>query len=161
MSTITSRITKVALLVVVLIFGFSGVAHAQRFRGRVGGRIVPRWNYSLGIRPFHDPFWGPYYPYGFYYPYGIDHATVRVQAVPKQTEVFVDGYCAGTAGNVRTTSVVTRLPCISGVSDGDGEHLRGGGFHVRERHTMQTLNPGEVIVPPPMPSRALHRHVAT
>ena len=42
--------------------------------------------------------WGPaFYPYGAYAFGGPSTADVRVQVVPKETEVFVDGYYAGTA----------------------------------------------------------------
>ena len=97
MSAITKGITKVALLVTVLIATFSATAQAQRFRGGFGGRVGPRWGFNLGVRPFYAPFWGPYYPYGAY-PYAVrPTADVRVQVLPKQAEVFVDGFYAGRA----------------------------------------------------------------
>ena len=78
MSTITKGISKVALLVAVLILTVSATAQAQRFHGGFGGRIHggfggrigPRVGFGLGIRPFYDPFWGPYYPYADY-PYAV------------------------------------------------------------------------------------------
>ncbi len=81
---------------------------------------------------------------------------MRVQAVPKQTEVFVDGYYAGTAGNVRTTSgghtITLYLPGYRTVTE--NIYVEPGSTY-KMRDTMQSLNPGEVSVPPPMPSRAL------
>jgi len=53
---------------------------------------------------FYDPFfWGypGWYPYGFYAPayggvYGHPTGSARLQVTPKQAEVYVDGYLAGT-----------------------------------------------------------------
>jgi hypothetical protein len=86
-------------------------AAAQRRGGPVhggGGRSV------VVVRPaygpyyyggYYDPFfWGHagWYPYGFYAPlaesgfYGRLTGSARLQVTPKQAEVYVDGYLAGT-----------------------------------------------------------------
>jgi hypothetical protein len=51
---------------------------------------------------FYDPFWGAYgwYPYGPYPPYGWGgiydtRASVRIQAKPREAQVYVDGYFVG------------------------------------------------------------------
>jgi hypothetical protein len=103
MSNITKQIMKSVLLAAALIVTVSATAQAQPFRhGGFGVRVGPR--IGIGFGGFYDPFWGPYYPYGAY-PYVIVDPTgwVRVKGVPKETEVFVDGYLAGTAGTVSTT----------------------------------------------------------
>jgi len=77
---------------------FEGHSHFDRPHGHifVGGR-------------FYDPFWGPFYPYGYAYPYGYGYpnwpyeysagisGTLKTEIAPKRTEVYVDGYYAGTA----------------------------------------------------------------
>lgn len=99
MRTITKAATT--LFIVVLALTWSASAQAQSRHGR---RVIvaPR---AYVYAPFvYDAFWGPfYYPYG--YPYGgfpydgyrSAGGSVKVQVVPKQAEVFVDGYYAGTA----------------------------------------------------------------
>jgi hypothetical protein len=159
MSTMTKRITMLALLVAVATFTFSGAAQAQRLRGGFGFRGGPRWNFGLGVGPFYDPFWGPSYPYGFY-PYVVEHPTaaVRVEAVPKQAEVFVDGYFAGTAGKVRTTPgghvITLYLPGYRTVTE--NIYVAPGSTY-KMQDTMDKLAAGEVSAPPPMPARpAMH-----
>lgn len=157
MSTITKGISKVALLVAVLIVTVSATAQAQRLHGGVGGRIGPRVGFGLGIGPFYDPFWGPYYPYTGY-PYVVEHptASVRVEVVPKQTEVFVDGYFAGTAGKVRTTpgghAITLFLPGYRTVTQ---SIYVAPGSTFKMQDTMDRLAAGEVSAPPPQPARPL------
>ena len=154
MSTITKGISKVALLVAVLIVTVSGTAQAQRFHGGFG-RIGPRVTFGLGIGPFYDPYWDPYYPYARY-PYVVNHptASVRVDVVPKQTEVFVDGYFAGTAGKVRTTpgghAITLFLPGYRTVTENIYVEP-GSTFKMRD--TMDRLAAGKVSAPPPQPAR--------
>ena len=109
-----------------MIVTVSAAAQAEPFgRGGFGVRVGPRASIGIGIaRPFYDPFWGPYYPYGVYpgvYPYVGQNliGKVRVEGVPKQTDVFVDGYFAGTP-----------LKVIAGLA-GAGER------HPASRHTRQ------------------------
>jgi len=101
--------------IVVLSCVLAGVAmlfptDAQAQRRRIV-RAAPRSVVVVGAgfyRPFfYDPWygwgapyygWAPYYgypPYG--YPYGYNGAaSLRLQVEPKHTEVFIDGYFAGT-----------------------------------------------------------------
>ena len=85
-------------------------AAAQRRGGPAhggGGRqaVVVRPAYGPSYYGgFYDPFfWGypGWYPYGFYAPvygagYGRPTGSARLQVTPKQAEVYVDGYLAGT-----------------------------------------------------------------
>jgi hypothetical protein len=156
MGTITKGITKVTLLVAVLTFTLSGATKAQGFRGGRGGfRGAPRGTFNLGIGRFYDPFWGPYYPYGLY-PYAVEHPTaaVRVEVVPKQAEVFVDGYFAGTAGKLRTTpgghEITLYLPGYRTVTQ---NIYVGPDSTYKMQDTMDRLGAGEVSTPPPLPTR--------
>lgn len=156
MSTITKRITKSALLAAALIVAFSGPAQAQRLRGGFV-RVVPGWNFNLGYSPHYNPFWGPYYPYGVYpeiYPYVVQHPTaaVKVEGVPKQVQVFIDGYSAGTAGTVRTTpgghAITLYLPGYRTVTE---NIYVAPGSTVKMHETMDKLAAGEMSEPPPAP----------
>ena len=82
-------------------------AHAQRRGARIRHSprhaVVVRASY---YRPFYRPFFSPFYgglywqryPYPYpYYGYRYDdRAEVRIQASPRDAEVYVDGYFAGT-----------------------------------------------------------------
>ena len=78
-------------------------ADAQRRAGRgirvVPGRVVVMRAYYAPL--FHDPWFSPYGPYGAYPPYYgpaygyAPAAALRIQAQPRETEVFIDGYYAG------------------------------------------------------------------
>jgi PEGA domain len=150
MSNITKRITNIALLVAALTVTASTVAQAHSFgHVRVG----------IGVgRPFFDPFWGAYYPYGFYpggYPYVGQSLTghVHVEGVPKQTEVFVDGYLAGTAGTVTTTpgghAITLYLPGYRTVTQ---SVYVPPGSTLKVNRPMDPLGAGEVSAPPPSPA---------
>lgn len=128
-------------------------AHAQRRGGRgpvrsvvvVGGYYSP-W--------FYDPWYGfPYWGYPPYYygaPYG-QYGSLRLQVEPRQTEVFLDGYYAGTVDDF--DGMFQRL----NVEPGDHElelYLEGyrsvrqkvyvqPGATFRVRHTMTPLQPGD------------------
>ncbi len=140
-------------------------AHAQRRRavrsggGRsvvvVGGHFYRPW--------FYDPWYGWGNPYGWYPPYAYGgryaDSSLRIQVEPKETEVFIDGYYAGTVDDFDGFFQRLRLA--------PGEHevqlyLAGhrtvrqkvylqptGTFRVR--HTMQPLGPGETPDPRPDP----------
>ena len=79
-----------------------GPGHGSRGRSVVVARPAYGPYYYGG---FYDPFfWGypGWYPYGFYAPlyatgpYGRPTGSARLQVTPKQAEVYVDGYLAGT-----------------------------------------------------------------
>jgi PEGA domain len=159
MSTIMKRSTRFALLVAVLVLTFSGAAQAQRLRGGFGVRVVPRWNFNLGVGPYYDPFWGPYYPYGFYpgiYPYVVENPTaVRVEGVPKGAQAFVDGYFAGTSGRVPTTPGGHAITLYLAGYRTITEHIYvAPGSTLKMKESMDKLAAGEVSAPPPAPTRA-------
>jgi hypothetical protein len=160
MSNITKRITTITLLVAALSITASGAAQAHSFHhGGLGVRVGPRATFAVGIaRPFFDPFWGPYYPYGFHpggYPYVGQSLTghVRVEGVPKQTEVFVDGYLAGTAGTVTTTpgghAITLYLPGYRTVTQ---RVYVPPGSTLKVNRPMDPLGAGEISAPAPSPA---------
>jgi hypothetical protein len=86
-----------------------------------------------------------------------------VQVAPKQTEVYVDGYYAGTADEF--DGVFKRLHTTPG---GHAITLHLEGYRtvtesiyvapdstVKMQDTMDKLGPGEVSAPPPPPARPL------
>jgi hypothetical protein len=76
-------------------------AHAQRRGRRGGGRgaVIVTAPVYLGYG-FYDPFWDWGYPgWGQPSPYGPPFANLgsaRLQVTPRQAEVYIDGYLAGT-----------------------------------------------------------------
>ena len=130
----------------------------------IGGYYYPTL-YRASL--WYDP-WGPgYYGYGaypYYYQYPIygprrydASGSVRVQVSPRQSEVFVDGYFAGTADDF--DGVFQRL----NIEPGEHEiviYLEGHrpfsqrlylqpGKSFNIRHTMEPLGPGEAAPPRP------------
>jgi PEGA domain len=138
----------------------------------VGGYYYPSL-YRASL--FYDP-WGPgyygYYGYGPYYQvqipiygrgrgYGYDRSgSVRLQVSPRQSEVFVDGYYAGTVDDF--DGVFQRLNIESGEHEiqvylagyrsfTQRFYLQPGkSFNIK--HTMEPLRPGETATPPPDPA---------
>ena len=100
------RIPRASLTLLVLLAAAlftADDASAQRRAGRgiraVPGRVVVMRAYYAPL--FYDPWFNPYgFGYGAYPPYGYGPAyqvgaSLRIQAEPRETEVFVDGYYAG------------------------------------------------------------------
>jgi len=155
MATIT-RTTTLLMAAMVLAVGVS--ASAATHRGRV--TAAPR-GYGYISPPLFDPFWGPYYPYGAYPIVVGPIADVRVQVVPKQTQVFVDGYYAGTAGDF--DGVFKRLHTTPGghaiTLYLDGYRTVTRNIYVRPdstfklQDTMDKLAAGEVSAPAPLPAQ--------
>jgi hypothetical protein len=94
-------LTFFTLAVVVLIAS----ATATEAQGRRGHRrVVVVGGYYPYASPFWfgDPWYGyhyPWRPYGLYGPYGyygFPEASVRLEVTPRDAEVYVDGYYAGT-----------------------------------------------------------------
>ncbi len=148
------------LMLAVLAVAWSVPAQALPLRG--GRFIVVQRGYAYPGY-FYDPFWGPYYPYGVYAAAGRPRADVKVEVVPKQTEVFVDGYYAGTAGefdgifkHLHTTPGGHAITLYL-----DGYRTITEGVYVRPdstfkmKDTMDKLAAGEVSAPPPLPARRL------
>ena len=149
------------------------VGAAVRVGPRVGAAVVVRGGPVRPYRyydPFYDPFWyggyyrpfywGPVVPYGSAY-YGnayYDDASLRIQVTPKQTEVYVDGYYAGTVDDF--DGVFQRLHLESGSHDLtlylDGFKAVHQRIYVqptstfRVRYTMQPLAAGEAAEPRPV-----------
>jgi hypothetical protein len=132
-----------------------GRRHARRPAVIVGGYYG-----SFVYDPFfYDPFFGPYGwgPYG--YPYYTVEAEVRVLVTPKDAEVYVDGYYAGTVDNF--DSFFQRLSVRPGghefVLYREGYRAIHQTVYVQPRstlslrHTMVPLAAGEAMEPRPVP----------
>jgi len=142
----------------------ASVAAAAPQRGRF---LEPRGRIIIG-GGFYDPFWGPFYPvypygygfgFGYGYPYTPGYRTssgeVKTEVTPKQTQVFVDGYYAGTADDF--DGAFKRLHTSLG-GHAITLHLEGyrtvtQNIYVRPdstfklTETMEKLAPGEVSAP--------------
>lgn len=168
-------------LALVLLFT-PAVADAQRrggghgVRGGGGGRVVVVNRSYRSYRPYYyspfyyDPFYWSYY--SWYYPsfygplppaywgYRMDNSSaVRLQVTPRQAEVYVDGYLAGTVDDFDGTFQRLNLP--------PGEHeivLYLAGYRTvsqkvylesrgtfRIRYTMEPLPAGAPPEPRPLP----------
>jgi hypothetical protein len=184
--TLTRKLTLAAAAAVLLAGPLiPDTAYAQRRGGAVrvaprsgAVRLAPRRGVVVAgayYRPlfydpfFYDPFWYPYaYPsrYGWYPPYAYgygggfydDSASVRLQVTPRETEVFVDGYYAGTADSF--DGMFQRLNLAPGEHDVT-LYLEGhrsvtqkillqprGDFRVK--HTMVALGAGDTPDPRPL-----------
>ena len=182
--TVTSL---VAVLAASIIWG--GQADAQV---RVGGGVrigTPRARVSVVVgryysrpyyyRPFYDPFYYDpfYFPYFYrpfyWYPaaqagYGYGrydgNAALRLQVTPRDTEVFIDNYYAGTVDDF--DGIFQRLHIESGAHDvtlyHDGFRTVRQRIYIqptgtfRLRYSMVPLGPGEApeprpVEPPPPP----------
>jgi hypothetical protein len=172
-----SRLFILILLAVSLSALWPARAEAQRATRRVVRRPVVRS--AVFIRSgFYYPYGGFYYPYGgFYpwsgyypwgfYPYGFyrydDSASVRIQATPRDAEVFVDGYYAGVVDDY--DGMFQRLRLAPGPHDIVLYHERFRSVReslylsphagYRLRHTMTPLGSGEAPeARPSAPDRA-------
>jgi hypothetical protein len=140
--------------------------HRAGVRIGVGVAIGPHWYPRYG---FHDRFYDPYYRYGQWYPpygyrtfYGPELAvsSLRVQATPREAQVFVDGYVAGEVDDF--DGIFQRLRLRPGPHeitvylDGYRTERRAlyfsPGTDQTVRLTLEPLRAGEVSEPPPPPS---------
>jgi hypothetical protein len=138
-----------------LAYGYGGYAgFGVSFSYGYGGYYGYGPYYAGYYRPYYAGYYGPYYggPYP-YYPYGAYDVSgnVRTQVAPRQTEVFIDGYYAGTVDDFDGT--FQRLNIEPG--DHDVELYLPGhrpyqvsvyvqpGRTFNIRHTMEPLAPGE------------------
>ena len=168
-----------AAVLAAIVFG-SGQADAQ-VRVRGGVRVVtPRTSVAIAVgrpyfyRPFYRPvyrsyyvnpfFYGPYYRPFYWYPYpAVGYAqfdggsAVRVQVMPRDTEVYIDDYYAGTVDDF--DGFFQRLHIEPGPHDvtlyRDGYRTVHQQIYVqtsgtfRLRYNMVPLGPGETAEPRP------------
>ena len=160
----TKRLPLIAAALIVTL-SVPALAHAQR-----GGRRViaarPVFVAPYYFTPFYDPFWD-FYGWGYPGWYGpgvynrafVEESSARIQVTPKQTEVYVDGYLAGTVDDF--DGITQRLRVSA------GEHvielyLEGHktiaqtilfqpGQSYRIRHAMEPLAAGEAAPARPTP----------
>jgi hypothetical protein len=122
----------------------------------VGVGVAPYYYRPYFYRPwFYDPWYGSGYPHWYqpypYYGRYADAASLRLQVEPKETEVFIDGYWAGTVDDF--DGFFQRLHLEPGEHDVE-LYLEGhrslrqkvylqpsGTFRIR--HTMVPLGPGD------------------
>ena len=110
------------------------------------------YGYGGYYRGYYRPYYAGRYDQGPYYGYRYDlSGTVRTQVAPRQTEVFIDGYYAGTVDDF--DGVFQRLQIEPGDHDialylpGHRPYQQrvyvqpGRTFNIR--HTMEPLAPGE------------------
>jgi len=179
MATMMKKTTLMVVLA-VLMLASSVPVQAQSRRG--GVVVVPRGGVYA---PFYrDPFWRPYYRYGGYpygaYPFGVypyvayrfpgrRGADVRVEGVPKQTEVFVDGYYAGTAGDfdgvfkhLRTTPGGHAITLyLDGYRTVTQDIYARPDSTLKMQSTMSRLAAGEASTPPPLPAPSAQAPAST
>jgi hypothetical protein len=123
----------------------------------------PYWYGSFGY-PFFYAGWGwPYGPYPYYYPYGgvayDASASLRLEVTPKDAEVYIDGYLAGTVDNFDGSFQRLRMP--PGGHELTLYHDKfktvhqslqlSSGSTFKVSYKMESLAPGEVAEPRPTP----------
>jgi hypothetical protein len=172
----------VAPLAIVLAAGILSGGHADaQVRVRGGVRVgAPRARAVVVVggyyrRPFYDPFYDPFYFNSFYRPYYRPFywypqaaygqriyegdASLRLQVSPRETEVYIDNYYAGTVDDF--DGIFQRLHIEPGSHDItlylDGYrtvhqriYLQPSGSTFRLRYMMQPLGPGDVAEPRPV-----------
>jgi hypothetical protein len=102
--------------------------------------------------------WGPWVPYGYY---GVNDlpASIRIEAEPREAQVFVDGYYAGVVDDFDGASQRLRLApggatitlYLEGYRTEQRRLYLPPGVDQRVRLTMQRLAPGERSEPPMAP----------
>jgi hypothetical protein len=137
---------------------------------RSGGVVVAAYYRPLFLPPFYSPFYDPWWypsPFGWYPPYGYGYAhaqtaSLRLQVSPREAEVFIDGYYAGTVDDF--DGAFQRLRLEPGGHELTlylaGHRTERRNIFLQEtgtfrfRHTMEPLAPGEAAEPrPPAPAR--------
>ena len=163
-----SRLLALVALPALLLLT-TATAEAQRARPvhhPGGGTVVVGAGWGYGY-PYYAPYWGwgpwgpwaPYPPYwaGYYYDLG---GSVKLDVKPKDTEVYVDGYKAGTVDDFDGTFQRLRLPegRYTIVLYKEGTKSETQNILVREgevtkfKHVMQPLAAGAPQDPRPVPS---------
>jgi len=167
-----TRFTASSLVVALgLLWPHETLAQSRRLVRAPARRVIIVGAYSYYSPWFYDPwfFWGP--PHAWYAPYpSVPYertASLRLQVEPRNTEVFVDGYLAGTADDF--DGIFQRLRLEPGEHEivlyleghrtvKQKVYLQPTGT-LRIRHMMEPLGPGEVAEPRPAPAEP--RPVAT
>jgi hypothetical protein len=138
-------------------------AQAQHLAISVGFGFGYGYGYGHG---FYNPWWGyPYGPYGPYpvvaYPYyGYEATAVRLQATPRNAEVFVDGYRAGVVDDFDGTFQRLSLPpgqheitvYLAGYRTWSQSVQANPGTSQKFQFALEALKPGEVNEPRPVPA---------
>jgi PEGA domain len=151
-----NRFTRIAPVAAMLMLTPSIPTNAEPLHARVV--VVPR---PFVDAPLYRPYYWNAYPYAFPYAVGSVYGDVRTQITPKQAEVYVDGFYAGTAGDF--DGVFKRLHLMPG---GHAITLYLPGFRtithdiyvrpdstVKMSDTMERVALGEASAPPPEPMR--------
>ena len=156
----------------IAVAGAPTFAHAQR--GHHGGArpVVSR---PVLVTPYYSPylydpfFWGFYgwgspvfYPPAFYGATVVQDSSARLQVTPRETEVYVDGYRAGTVDDFDGFSQRLRVApgehvidlYLEGHKPVSQTILFAPGETYRIRHTMEPLPAGEAAPPRPTPRPA-------
>jgi hypothetical protein len=165
------------VIVAVALVGLLMSAHVQAQRGPHGPRTrvvvgvgwgSPYWSpfWSPFWSPYYSPFWSPFWGPVFWPPVGFSGvgfvSEVRIQATPREAEVFVDGFLVGIVDDFDGWSQRLRLA--------PGEHeielFLDGHRSVRERMlfrpgetyriraTLEKADPSEPPATRPAPSAA-------
>jgi hypothetical protein len=167
----TRRIIWSGLILFSLAAALPETAEAQR--RRPGPRLVrasvvvvdagyqrwyaPRFRWSQW-----GPYGSPYPPYGYGYLRDAVTTSVRLEVTPREAEVFVDGYLAGTVDDF--DGIFQRLRLTPGPHEitiylegyrtlHESLYLSPGGDR-KLRYTMVPLSSGEAAEPPPSPAEA-------
>ena len=146
--------TRVAAVAAVPLLASSIPASAQRLHARVV--VAPR---PFVYAPVYEPYYWSARPYAHPYVVGSVDGDVRTQVTPKQAEVYIDGFYAGTAGDF--DGVFKRLHLMPG---GHAITLYLPGYRtithdvyvrpdstVKVSDTMERLASGQASAPPPEP----------
>lgn len=156
MSAIIKRV--IALAAGMTLVG--AVSASAQPRGVV---VVPR---ATIVRPFvSDPFWGPWYGFGYpyyAYPYAVRPDTdIKTHVTPKDAEVYVDGFYAGRAkdfdGIFKELHVAPGGHAVTLYLDGyrttTQEVYVSPDSTFKLNATMEALPAGEKSAPVPVPAR--------
>jgi hypothetical protein len=130
------------------------------------GAWGPYWGYA----PYY---WGGYWGWGGYgyggwgpwgpYPYGIQiddqTASLRLEIAPREAQVFVDGYAAGTVNDYDGVFQRLRLRpggheitvYLNGFRTVSQTLYLGSNSDQKVKYTLEKLGPGETSEPPPQP----------
>ena len=161
-----SLVLAIAAFTLGVLWPSDALAQRHRVRRAVlvhGYGYWPRYSpFFYGYGPFGPFGWSPYwyglYPYGFYGPYHYA-SEIRIQATPREAEVYVDGYLVGVVDNFDGFSQRLRLEpgeheielFLDGHRTFSKKMLLRPGESYRIRHTFEPLGPGDPPVSRPNP----------